>query len=183
METKPDGRFYSRILRKIKVIVQIIPKYGEMTLGELAKQINKNNLPEFYLKRFNRSMSEVRIKDYIRYLQNIKVLVLHEDKFISTFQERETDQEWAQAMSDRALEHLAEILKKRPDEIPDLLDDCRNKLLDSRRIPKLDIIIRHFEIEGGRSQELFRWSLHLYTDGPTCPFDIRHFPVLSITTK
>jgi len=183
METKPDGRLYSRILRRIVAIIQVLPENIDMTLGELAKQIYENNLPEFYLERFHRSVSVQRIRDYIRYLRDIKVLVSHDDKFIFNFQKKTTDQEWAQTMSDRALEHLAIILKKRPDKVPDLLETRRNRLLKSRRIPTLNAIITDFEIEGGRPQEQFRWSLHVYTDGPTCPFDIRRHPVLTTTAK
>jgi len=135
------------------------------------------------LERFDRSVSAERIRDYIRYLRDIKVISAKDDKFILNFPSKKTDQEWAQAISDRALEHLAKMLKKTPDKIPDLLEARRNRLLRSRRVPTLGAIVSDLEIEGGRPQELFRWSLHAYTDGPTCPFDIRRHPVLSSTAE
>ena len=183
MEAKPDGRMYSRILRRIVAIVQTLPQKKEMSIGEMAEDIHKKKLREFYLERFKGSMSVGRVRDYIRYLRDIKALVTKDDKFALEFPKKKTDQEWAQSMSDRALEHLAEILKRTPDKVPDLLESRRKKILRSGRVPTLDAVIADLEIEGGRAQELFRWSLYVYTDGPTCPFDLRRHPVLSTTVE
>lgn len=182
MDTKPDGRLYSRVLRRIVAIVQSLAQNKELTIGEMAENIHNRNLPEFYLKRFDRSISARRIADYIRYLRDIKVLVPREHKFVLNFSERATDLEWAQAMSDRALEHLAQILKKNPDKVSDFLEAIRKRLFRSRRVPTLDAISSDLEMEGGRQQELFRWSIYVYTDGPTCLFDVRRHPVLSSRT-
>lgn len=166
MDSKPDGRLYSRILRRSVAIVQNLSRDREMTIGEMAEQVHEKNITEFYLKRFDRSVSSERIRDYIRYLRDIKVISAKDDKFILDFPNKATDQEWAQAMSDRALEHLAKILKKTPDKVPDFLETGRNKLLKSRRVPTLDAIISDLEIEGGETSRdlpmvtsrLYRWT-------------------------
>jgi hypothetical protein len=183
MEAKPDGRLYSQILRKIVAIIQSIPKEKEMTIREFAEDIHKRQLPVFYLKRFGKSVSVERIGDYLRYLREIKILNAKENKFVLNFTHKKTDEEWAQALSDRALEHLSEIIEKPPNRIPNILESRRKRILKSRHVPTIENIILDLEIEGGRTKEIFRWSLYVYIDGPTCPFDIRRHPILSSTLE
>lgn len=64
-----------------------------MAIGEIAEDVHKKNLPKFYLKRSDRPISIERIRAYVRYLRDIKILVLKGDKLILNFPNKKTDQE------------------------------------------------------------------------------------------
>lgn len=178
MELRPDGRKYSRILRRSVAIIKNLPKNTVLSIVEMAEKIHEKKLPEFYLERFGRQMSEGRMRDYIRYLREIKVIQAKDNKYFVSFQNRTGDKQWAQALSDLALPHLAEVVGKTPDALPKYLEKQRNSLLKARRVPTVNAIVASLGIEGGREAEVFKWSLEVYTDGEACPFDIRRHPVL-----
>jgi hypothetical protein len=180
MEPKPDGRLYSRVLRRIVAVITTVPNGKKLSISEMADFIEGRNLSEFHLPRFGRTMSNDRIKDYIRYLRELEIVVPKDDAFIIQFAAKRTDMEWAQALSDRALKHLSIMLKKPPDKVFDIIENCRRKLLRGQRVPTLDSVIAEMDLGGGRSEELFRWSFNVYADGDTCPFDVRRQPILLI---
>jgi hypothetical protein len=178
MDLKPDGRKYSRITRRSVAIITHIEPGTDFTIGEIAHKIHDAKLPEFFLSRFNRQMSISRTRAYVRYLVDLGVIAKHGNKYILNFRHRSSDGEWAQALSDRALLHLANILEITPNEAPDLLEEQLNKFHANNQLPIVGAIVTSLGIEGARSQEIFKWSLYLFTDGETCPLDIRQYPVL-----
>ena len=179
MERRPDGRKYSRIARRSVAIISNTPANRGFTVYELADYVHSLELPEFYLKRFERQMSAVRMRDYIEYLVDLGVMEQREGKWVRTFARRSSDGEWAQSLSDLALAHLAAVLNRPPGMTPVLLEDQINKLFADHRVPTLRVVIRELGVQGGRAEEVFKWSLHLYTDGEACPFEVRRYPTIS----
>lgn len=178
MDLRPDGRAYSRVTRRCVAIINRIREDRVFTIEEIADEIRKLNLPEFFLSRFNRQMSIGRFRSYIRYLVDLEVIKQQDDKYISNFQRKNTDGQWAQALSDIALLYLGKFLDKKPDDIFDYLDKIRSEFHKESRIPTVDDLVTKIGIIGTRNQEIFRWSLYMYVDGDACPFEIRRYPAL-----
>jgi hypothetical protein len=166
----------------VAITEQLTPKHSK-TIAGIADEVYSKNLPEFYLARFGRSISSERIRDYVRYLRDLKILEENDGKLRLVMVKKRRDEEWAQAMSDRAREHLAGILEESPVDVASLLESRRKALLRAQRIPTLDAISADLEIEGGRAQELFRWSIYVYADGPTSDIQIRRYPVMASSTE
>jgi hypothetical protein len=183
MQPKPDGRLYSRVLRRIVAITELLAPRHSKTIGEIADGVYSAKLPVFYLERFVRSISSERIRDYVRYLRDLKILEETDGKLRLVMAKKQRDEEWAQAMSDRAREHLGSILEKSPADVASLLESRRRALLRTQRIPTLDAISADLKIEGGRAQELFRWSMYVYADGPTSDIQIRRYPVITSSAE
>jgi len=178
MEPRPDGRSYSRITRRSVAVIRYLHTGRVFKVSEIASEIHESKLPEFYLERFKKQMSIARTRDYVRYLRDLEAIAEREDGYTLVFRHRSADGEWAQALSDLALPHLARVLSKAPDEIPDLLESSLKVFYQKEQLPTLHDLASSFGIESGRAEEVFRWSIYIYTDGETCPFDIRHYPVL-----
>lgn len=179
MEQRPDGRKYSRVARRSVAIISNTPADRGFTVYELADYTHSLELPEFYLKRFERQMSAVRMRDYVEYLVDLGVMEQREGKWVRTFARRSSDGEWAQSLSDLALSHLAAMLHRSPGMTPGLLQDEIIKFFADHRVPTLSAVIRELGIQGGRAEEAFKWSLYLYADGEACPFEIRRYPTIS----
>lgn len=182
MELRPDGRKYSRITRRSVAIISHIPADEGFTIYELADHIHDLELPEFYVKRFERQMSARRVRDYVEYLADIKVIEQQEAKYVRMFARRSSDGEWAQALSDLALAHLADALNRTPDMTPALLEQQISELFRENRVPTVTAVLSELGIHGGRAEEVFRWSLYVYADAETCPFEVRRYPTLSLRT-
>jgi hypothetical protein len=179
MELRPDGRKYSRITRRSVAIISHVPADRGFTIYELADHVHDLELPEFYVKRFERQMSTLRVRDYVDYLADLKVIEQQEGKYVRTFARRSSDGEWAQALSNLALAHLAGTLNRTADMTPDLLEQQINKLFRENRVPTVRAVLDELGIQGGRAQEAFKWSLYVYADGERCPFEVRRYPTIS----
>ena len=178
MELRPDGRMYSRITRRCVAIIGHTPADQGFTIYELADYVSELELPEFYIKRFERQMSTRRMRDYVEYLADLQVMVQREGKYIRAFATRSSDGEWAQALSDMALAHLAGMLNRTTNTAPLFLEQEMNRLFRENRVPSVRVMLDELAIQGGRAEELFKWSLYVYADGERCPFDVRRYPVL-----
>ncbi|MHA1280558.1 MAG: hypothetical protein ACTSQ8_25655 [Candidatus Helarchaeota archaeon] len=178
MNEKDDGRLYSRIMRRSIVIINLLDLDQVYTLDEIAGRVHKEAPKEFYLERFKRQMSISRTKDYVRYLFDLQVIDRKDDKYILNFQHRTNDDDWAQSLSDLAFPHLAKLLKITPPEVNQFLTRVRNQSHSEKKLPTLDKIIEQTDISSNREQEYFKWSLYIYADVDTCPFDIRRYPSL-----
>jgi len=178
MDAKPDGRMYARITQRSVAIISHIQPKRIFSLSEIAEEIYNKKLPEFYLKRFNRQMSISRTRAYVRFLHEIGAIESRDDKYELVFRHRDTDGEWAQALSDLALVHLSKLLNKPPQDVPEYLEAKIEDFYRNRSLPTLERLAMVLDIGGGRAEEVFKWSIYLYTDGEACPFDIRHYPVL-----
>jgi hypothetical protein len=181
LEEKPDGRMYSRVLRRIVAIILTIPRNRTLTLSELATLVHEKKLPQFHLQRFDRQVSPERIRDYIRYLRDLTVLQETTEGLSTQFTIPRAAAECAQVFSDLALEHLSKLMQVSPAEVVDKLLASRKRLLQQQQIPVLDTVASDQNITSGRDRELFRWSLFLYADGEASRLDIHRYPVL--TTK
>jgi hypothetical protein len=179
LKEKPDGRQYSRVLRRIVAIVRTLPKQGTHSLTEMAALIREKELPEFHLKRFERQISEARVRDYLRYLKDLGALAEVGEGFQLNFTHPKTGPEYAQVFSDLALEHLGKIMHKQPANVTAEVLSASDKLLRSRQIPTVDQVAAFFHITSAREMELFRWSVFVYTDGEASRFDIHRYPILA----
>jgi len=179
MDRRPDGRKYSRIARRSVAIISNTPANRGFTVYELADYVHSLELSEFYLKRYERQMSAVRMRDYVEYLVDLGTMEQREGKWVRTFTLRSSDGEWAQSLSNLALAHLAAVLNRSPGMTPVLLEDQINELFADHRVPTLRAVIRELGVQGGRAEEVFKWSLYLFTDGEACPFEVRRYPTIS----
>lgn len=179
MQLKPDGRMYSRITRRSVAIIKSLTLGKSTNLNDLVDEIILQNLPEFFLKRFNRQISESRLRDYLRFLRDINVFHEVDNKYVLRFRHRNTDREWAQGLSDQGLLFLSKLLEKTPGETPEIIKNHLLNFHKSEVLPSLEGLSSQIGIVGGgRKEEIFKWAMYLYTDGEACPLDIRHFPVL-----
>lgn len=178
MNPKPDGRLYSRVLRRSVAIFNFVGPRKQFTTRELAQDISDQKLPEFLLSKTNTTVSVYRINDYLRFLSAISAFALNNQKLQLAFAPKGNDREWAIKFSDLAWSYLAIKTKQTNQQFQTDLQRKINKLHQERSLPMLSEVISEFDIIGGRDEEYFRWALYLYADGENCPFDIRHFPVL-----
>ena len=183
---KPDGRKYSRVLRRSVTIIDHIDKNRIFELKEVAIEINKSKsekFEEFYNLKTEKQMSVSRIKDYIRYLEHLKAIVKVEnqnDKYKLYFEKPVNNNMWIQILADMALEHMCELLDI---DISKIIVKLKNIIKDhfkNKQIPTVDSIIKTLDIGTRKSEELFRWSLYVFLDSPICPFDLKRNPFLTI---
>jgi hypothetical protein len=178
MDTKPDGRLYSRVTRRCAVIIRHLRAGRVFTVNDVAAEIHGRTLSDFYVSRFDRQMSVPRTRAYIRFLIDLGAIVETEGGYARDFAHRTSDADWAQALSDLALRHLARLLGQPPEETPAFLEARLADFFDRRQLPTLDGLADELGIARGRARELFKWTVYMYTDGGACPFDIRSFPVV-----
>jgi hypothetical protein len=178
VDLKPDGRMYCRTTRRCVAIISEIEQGREYSLNEITAMIEAKALPEFFLERFGKQMSSQSIHDYVSYLVELEVLSPSRSGYILAFEHRQTDEDWAQALSDRALLHLARIVDKAPKQTIEYLQQLQNELLDERRLTRIESLITAAKVTDTRTRMLFRWSLYVFTDVDKCPFDIRRYPVV-----
>jgi hypothetical protein len=179
MNPKPDGRLYSRVLRRSVAIFNFIGPNKQFTSRDLAQDIYDQKLPVFLLSKTNTMISVNRINDYLRFLSVINAFILKDHKLQLAFPLKSNDREWAIKFSDLAWSYLAKKTKQTNQEFQTDLQTKINALHQENRLPMLSEVFSEFDLVGGRDEEHFRWALYLYTDGENCPFDIRHFPVLT----
>lgn len=184
LSEKPDGRKYSRVLRRsITLIDHMADKNLKFfSLRDIAKDINENKkFIEFYILRTEKQMSISRIQDYLRYLVILKTVEkIENDKYRLSYKRPKKDEEWVQSFSDMALEHLCEILSMDHEGVINAIKTAINDHLDKKQIPTIDALVKTLDIDSGRSEELFRWSLYVFLDSPICPFYLRRNPFLTI---
>jgi hypothetical protein len=181
---KPDGRKYSQVLRRCVTIVEYIDENRKFSFHDIAVEINKNKtFTEFFISRTEEQMSVSRIQDYLRYLAILKVLEKNQDennRYKLNFNKPSSDEDWVQIFSDLALEQLCLMLGKNPQELVEILKRSINELLEEKQIPTIDAILRRLNIDSGRTEEIFRWSLYIFLDSPICQFNLRRNPFLTI---
>jgi hypothetical protein len=178
MDAKPDGRLYSRITRRSVAIIRHLRAGRVFTANEVATEIHGRTLPDFYIKRFNRQMSIPRTRAYIRFLKDLGAIDDREGGYVRDFRHKDTDAEWAQALSELALRHLARLLNQPPEDTAAFLEARVASFFAQTKLPTLDALAADLGIPRGRAREVFKWTVYMYTDGPDCPFDIRAFPVV-----
>ena len=178
MDTKPDGRLYARVVRRSVAIIRHLRTGRVFSVKEVAAEIEGRTLPDFYVKRFDRQMSVPRTRLYIRYLADLEAIVEQEDGYTRRFRHRDSDEDWAQALSDLALQRLARLLGVEPQDVPAHLEERIMRFHTRAALPTLDGLAADLGISGGRALEGFKWTMYMYMDGETCPFDIRSYPVL-----
>ena len=178
MDTKPDGRQYSRVTRRSIAIIKHLRTGRVFDVNEVAAEIEGRTLSDFYVKRFDRQMSVPRTRLYIRYLTELGAIVEQEEGYARNFRHQQSDPEWAQAFSDLALQHLARLLGAEPQETASLLEERILSFHARAQLPTLDALAASFGIRRGRALEAFKWTMYMYMDGATCPFDLRAYPVM-----
>jgi hypothetical protein len=177
---RPDGRLYSRITRRCVVLLRHIKVGRKFELIEVAREINEESYPEFQTFRGGQfvQIRPERIRDYLTYLADLKLIELAEKRYTLKFAKPSSDGHWAQALSDVAREHLAGLFGTSVSKLPEHLENLRRKLHQKQKVPTVTAILGEAGVEGARSEEVFRWSLYLYTDGDASPFDLRQYPHL-----
>lgn len=179
MGEKPDGRLYSRITRRCVVLLKHIKEGRKFDLIEVAREVQENNYAEFLIRRGSQftQIKADRIRDYLSYLVELQILRLSGKQYSLDFTKPSpsTDEHWAQTLSDTARKHLAKTLDIKATELPNHLDKIRKELHQKNRVPTVSAVIGETELEGARKEEVFRWSLYLYTDGDASPLEIRQY--------
>ena len=77
-----------------------------------------------------------------------------------------------------ALQHLARLLGAEPQETASLLEERILSFHARAALPTLDGLAANLGIARGRALEAFKWTMYMYMDGATCPFDLRAYPVM-----
>ena len=95
MDTKPDGRQYSRVTRRSITIIKHLRTGRVFDVNEVAAEIEGRTLSDFYVKRFDRQMSVPRTRLYIRYLTELGAIVEQEEGYARNFRHQQSDPEWA----------------------------------------------------------------------------------------
>jgi hypothetical protein len=161
LAAKPDGRLYSRATRRCVAILKNLNSKQRFELMDLARELSELALPEFLRKEGNAwvPISADRIRDYVGHLHALGLIVGDEREFglSASFTKPSTDAEWAQSLSDIALEHLASMVKTKPGDFRDRLEKEIRRLFRDQRVPTLSIVISELGIEGTHQEELFRW--------------------------
>ena len=178
METKPDGRLYSKVLRRSVAIFQYISPSRVFTIREIAEEIFANNVPEFYLNNLHRTVMPQRIAAYLRYLVEINAFSKENEKYKLAFSPRTLDKDWVIVFSDLAWLYLSLKTKTNSDGFVTKFKNALKTFHKDLVLPMIPDIIEEFEIESGQKEEYFRWALYMFTDAESCPFDIRHYPVV-----
>lgn len=181
---RPDGRMYSRVLRRAVSIVASIPSSKSMQLDEIVELLLKRKLPEFYLMRFKRQISEARMRDYVRFVRDLGLMKEEAGGYSTrSLPHLKTAEEYAQVFSDLALEHLAKLIPTPPAQVPSALLKAADRLLESKRVPTIDSVAETLNIGSGRQRELFRWSLYIYADGEASKVEVYRYPIISRKAK
>lgn len=107
MNPKPDGRLYSRVLRRSVAIFNLIGPNNPFTIREIAQDIHNKKLSEFILSKTNTTISVQRINDYLRFLAVINAFTPINLKHQLAFSPKGNDREWAIKFSDLAWSYLA----------------------------------------------------------------------------
>lgn len=183
MEQKADGRLYSRVLRRSVSVLQSIDSTRLFTLKEISQEIFDNKNQEFYLSRLGRTISINRIGDYLRFLVEIGAFEKVNEKYKLAVQPKTVDKDWIIVFSDLGWNYLAVKTNLSHDNFKKRLLEILIDFHNQRYLPMLPDIIDEFGISSGQKEEFFRWALYLYTDADSCPFDVRHFPVMIEKTK
>ena len=178
MDTKPDGRQYSRVTRRSIAIIKHLRTGRVFEVNEVAAEIGGRTLSDFYVKRFDRQMSVPRTRQYIRYLAELGAIAEQEEGYTRNFRHQQSDPEWAQAFSDLAQQHLARLLGVETQEIASFLEEQTLSFHARAQLPTLNALAASFGIRRGRALEAFKWTMYMYMDGASCPFDLRAYPVV-----
>ena len=178
METKSDGRLYSKVLRRSVAIFQNISPTRVFTIREISEEIYSNNVPEFYLTNLHRTIMPARIADYLRYLVAINAFLRENEKYRLAFSPKILDKDWVIQFSDLAWNYLASITKTTPIGFTTRLKEIITSFHSERILPMIPDIIDEFEIESGQREEFFRWAIYMFTDAESCKFDVRRFPIV-----
>lgn len=178
MDRRPDGRMYSRVTRRGRAILEAMESMKPYHISEIVSRALAHRPIEFYLARFDAPMSDGRVRVYIRYLVEIGAINSDESSLIRTFRLRQTDEQWAQALSDATRPHLARFLETSPAQVPSVLGEKCQDILSTGRPPTVPALISALSIGGGREEEFFRWSLYLLSDGSQSRVEIRRYPTI-----
>lgn len=178
METKSDGRLYSKVLRRSVAIFQNINPTRVFTIREIAEEIYSNNIPEFFLTNLNRTIMPRRIADYLRYLVDINAFVVEKEKYKLAFAPKTLDKDWVIEFSDLAWNYLAKKSKTTPVGFTTRLKEILTSFHSERILPMIPDIVDEFQIESGYREEFFRWAIYMFTDAESCQFDVRRYPIV-----
>ena len=121
MGLRPDGRKYAKVTRRSKAILECLPDVGPLAVSEAVEQIFKIRRQDFYLSRYDRTISPARLRVYLRFLKQLGMVSIGESQIERTFRLPSSDDRWAQSLADRARNDLAIRLNRKPGEIPGLL--------------------------------------------------------------
>lgn len=180
MGARPDGRLYSRIMRRCVALIQHTKRARNFDLIEIAREVQKKEYPEFQTRRGNQfvQVKADRIRAYLSYLVDLRIIQPSESQYSLNFAKPSKDSVWAQSLSDIAKEHLSKLLDKEPLELERHLETIRTQFHEEGKVPTIAAIVAEAGLDGTRQEEVFRWSLYLYADGDACPYELRQYPHL-----
>lgn len=179
MEYRSDGRKFARITRKSAELIGLLRRGTEYDLDGVSALIETHDLQEFYIDHLKKFISQIRVRDYLRFLVRLKILSEVEGKFsIALVSKPTTDAHKVQLLADRAGIFLANQLGVQPASVQDTLQASSQKILRSGQLPTLDQVAANTGISNHREEELFRWAAYLFLDESRSMLSLKHSPVL-----
>lgn len=176
MDERPDGRLYSRVTRRAQAILKSLDSGTPANLNEAVERAAANE--EFFLKRYGRSMSLPRVRDYFSYLEHIQTVSLAGGNVVRKFPQYVEDSQWAQALSDRARTALAKDINIKFGEIPKELGRLAAKIRAKGVPPTVPRLVQDLSDGRVRSAEFMRWDIYIWCDGPSATLQISRIPAL-----
>lgn len=178
MDPRPDGRAYARITQRSIAILRFLRKGRAYSLDAAAADLEGAKLLDLTIPHLKRSISAGRIRDYLRYLQALKVITNTGETTALAIEKPHRDHVWVQLLADKALPHLATMLGVEPGKVTQRLTEIAKGLHTVARVPTLREVLDAVPTSTTHDRELLRWSLYVYTDGALPDFVIRRYPVL-----
>jgi hypothetical protein len=141
--------------------------------------IDKEKAEEFFLGHLNKFISSHRVRDYLRFLVELKILSETDGKFaIDINPKPTTDAHKLQVLADRARRFLAELLDVPPADVPEELQTKSVSILKEGKLPTLDQVSDKVGVSTNREKETFRWAIYMLLDERKATLSLRHSPVL-----
>lgn len=174
MKLRADGRAYSLVTRRSVAILKSVPKTSA-DRASLITKLTSAAMPELYLARFKRNISEDRLLDYLQFHAKLEVLEfsgdnvrLHPDFVVPT-----NDAQWINALADQAKGLLGQYLRGHSKPVDERIASTLKTIHTSGVSPTPGTLADRQKFGTNKEKEQFRWALYLYLDGEACPFQLR----------
>lgn len=177
MNRRDDGRLYAQITRRSRVILPVVPTGRSVAITKTLEGVIEANSPDFFLSRFDRQISEARLRVYIRFLAQIGVLRTHETTVTRLVNIPTADAVFAQMLADQAQRYMATVLNISASQVPSTLARRATQVARQRKPPTVTSVV--MDLPG--NTEFLRWCVYLICDGDTAQLEIRRYPTLWAT--
>lgn len=180
LEKMPDGRLYSRTMRRCVALLKDTGSESSFLLGDRAAEVVSAELPDFMHDDGTGKMVSVgdeTIRSYLSLLAELDLLKRSKGRYSLSFDKPKDDGHWVQMVADKALARLARMCKKQPSQVNDYLDKIRRRFHRRMEVPSVTATVDEASYTG--TPQTFRRCLDLYCDGARSTLEIRRFPHLA----